>query len=109
MRKRLLLVLVLVVTVIALSAYTLTASAAGAARHYQVASHTATVQPGTLVSVRCPSGLVVLGGGASVNSRTINVWISESFPANNGWAVLYNSTVSSPLAVTVWAVCGKVA
>jgi hypothetical protein len=108
MIKRLLIGLVLVVTVIALSAFTLGRSSAGATHDYQIVSHTATVNPGTFVSARCPSGLVVLGGGASVNSRTIETWISESFPANNGWEVLYNSMVSSPLAVTVWAVCGKV-
>ena len=108
MIKRLSLVLVLVVAVTALSAFTLTRSSAAATPVYQVVSHTATVNPGTIVSVKCPTGLHVLGGGASVNTRTIETWISESFPANNGWEVLYNSMVPSPLAVTVWAVCGRV-
>ena len=109
MIKRLLVGLVLVVTVIALSAFTLVRTSEGATPGYQIVSHTAVVSPGTFVSARCPSGLVVLGGGARVNSRTIETWISDSFPANNGWEVLYNSMVSSPLAVTVWAVCGRTA
>ncbi len=107
MLKRLSLVLVLVVAVIALSAFTLARPSAAAPPRYRIVSHTESITPGTYVSVTCPSGLVVLGGGGSVNSRTIETWISVSAPANNGWEVLYNSIDSSPIGVTVWAVCGK--
>ncbi|HEX2702061.1 MAG TPA: hypothetical protein VHM72_01335 [Solirubrobacteraceae bacterium] len=62
----------------------------------------------------CPSGDVVLGGGASVvgsNATNNPLTMEESQPdtSSNAWAITMVNNMSSTQQFDVWAVCAKVA
>jgi hypothetical protein len=57
------------------------------------------------ISVACPTGKLVTGGGAS-NSSFGTVFMSDSRPnGNNGWLAFVKNNGSAASTVFVWAVC----
>jgi hypothetical protein len=59
------------------------------------------------VSVQCPSGTVVLGGGASTSSRNLAVNLGGSHPLTNGtgWGAAVNNGSGATIRASAWAVC----
>lgn len=71
-----------------------------------------------LVSVECPTEMVVTGGGASVNSALLDdpyLMIQQSYPSSqSAWTVTavrlpISNTVSVNWSVTAWAICVEIA
>ena len=67
------------------------------------------------VSVTCPEGFVVTGGGASVTTASgaydPTITLQASYPlSNNGWYAQAGRMVGGPgedWTLTVWAICAK--
>jgi hypothetical protein len=64
----------------------------------------------TEVSVTCPKGTKVLGGGDFNNSSSslVNIGVTSSLSSLKGWSTTENNDSSSSEAVDAWAVCAKV-
>jgi hypothetical protein len=58
-------------------------------------------------TVSCPSGLVPLGGSASIHSVNIRASVSSSFPIPGGWTVAVNNNTGSPLSFGADVVCAR--
>jgi hypothetical protein len=62
---------------------------------------------GTLVSVSCPAGTHVTGGGIKVSDEE-NMYVNDSHPTSAGWAgTVYNGNTGATPA-TVTAICATV-
>jgi hypothetical protein len=83
-----------------------------------VRSSPVSVGPGlfTVISISCPSGLKVTGGGASVTDATTNdAELEASFPSNGatatagttGWTVSVENPSGNAFSAAVYAVCAK--
>jgi hypothetical protein len=55
----------------------------------------------------CPSGTVVLGGGALPSSSSTNVNLNSSYPTSTGWHVAMNNADASAETFNVYAVCAS--
>jgi hypothetical protein len=57
----------------------------------------------------CPTGTVVLGGGAESNAADLHVGLNSSFPlsAGNGWRMSLNNGSAADLFPTTFAICAK--
>jgi hypothetical protein len=65
--------------------------------------------PGQSVSVDCPHGTNVVGGGIKL-SQEANLLVNDDYPTATGWAgTVYNSALDGqPRTVTVTAICATV-
>jgi hypothetical protein len=65
--------------------------------------------PGQHVSVDCPAGTHVVGGGLKLTDEA-NMLANDDYPTATGWAgTVYNSALDGqPRAVTVTAICATV-
>jgi hypothetical protein len=65
--------------------------------------------PGQAVSVDCPKGTNVIGGGIKL-SQEANLLVNDDYPTVSGWAgTVYNGALDGqPRAVTVTAICAVV-
>lgn len=57
------------------------------------------------VTVSCPSGKQVIGGGCSLSYALPDMALYWSYPVNNGWACAWNQTMDSPNA---YAICANI-
>ena len=74
-------------------------------------TNTGTVLNGTAgsVTVACPAGKQVVGGGESNNGGHAQAFLTESFPTNNGWTVTVDNLAANnkDVLVTAFAVCAS--
>ncbi len=63
----------------------------------------------TTVTVTCPTGTRVLGGGDfnDSNSPLVNIGLTSSLSSLKGWSATENNDSSSSESVDAWAVCAK--
>ena len=85
------------------------AGASGISQYQLVQGTAVTISASTesVVSVSCPSGLSVLGGGISVSS-TIASSIESSYPVSTGWSGAVFNSAGGSITATAWATCAKV-
>jgi hypothetical protein len=55
----------------------------------------------------CPSGTVVLGGGALPTSSSTSVNLNSSYPTSTGWHVAMNNASAAAETFNVYAVCSS--
>ena len=60
------------------------------------------------ITVTCPTGTKVLGGGGISSSLDLAVNINSSIPQDNGWAIAMNNESTSSESFNIYAVCAKV-
>jgi hypothetical protein len=59
-------------------------------------------------TINCPSGTVVLGGGAFSNSVATNVNLNSSYPdGSTEWSVDMNNASTGDASFVVYAVCAQ--
>ncbi len=94
------------------SGYAMTPCAAQPSKWAQVASSYVVnpVSTATPVSVKCPKGTKVLGGGDfnDSGSQLVNIGLTSSKSNLKGWSTTENNDSSSSESVDAWAVCAKV-
>jgi len=63
----------------------------------------------TTVSVKCPAGMNVLGGGPfnSSSDPTVTIGLTASLSGLNGWNSTEDNSSSASESVDEWAVCAK--
>jgi hypothetical protein len=61
----------------------------------------------TSVSVSCPTGDKIVGGGEVNSSFDLAVNVNESYPSGNSWVTYANNAGIGDNTATVWAVCEK--
>jgi hypothetical protein len=105
-------VLVLAPGVAAVAAARAPSAGAGVARiaRYIVKNKSGISLPdndGTFGEATCPSGTVVLGGGAYIDSGSVATGINASFPLNTRtWEAVANNFSGAATTFNVYAVCG---
>lgn len=64
----------------------------------------------TAVTVNCPTGTKVLGGGAFNNSSSplVNIGLTSSLSTLKGWETIENNDSDASESVDAWAVCADV-
>jgi hypothetical protein len=78
---------------------------------YQIVqSATLLAKPTQKVSVFCPTGKVVLGGGATLLSSSHDFSLQSSGPASgsHGWSASYTSAHNRQVPIVLWAICATV-
>jgi hypothetical protein len=92
--------------------YAVTPCAAQPSKWAQVSSSYVVnpVSTATPVSVTCPKGTKVLGGGDfnDSGSSLVNIGLTSSLSSLKGWSTTENNDSSSSESVDAWAVCAKV-
>ena len=71
------------------------------------------VQPDQSISVNCPSGLHVIGGGIKLSNPNVtgdSSWVTDSYPTVAGWAghVFFDNEGQSATATAICAVSRSV-
>lgn len=63
----------------------------------------------TTVTVACPTGSKVLGGGGFYSSESplVNIGLTSSLSDLKGWSFTENNDSSSSESVDAWAVCAR--
>jgi len=96
----------------ATSGYAVTPCAAKPTKWQQVASSYSVnpVSTATSVTVACPKGTRVLGGGDfnDSNSSLVDIGLTSSLSSLKGWSTTEDNNSSSSESVDAWAVCAKV-
>lgn len=65
--------------------------------------------PRLAVTVECPAGKRVLGGGFTVSDLKPNLVVSQSYPSTDrAWTVTLENTSAQPRGVTSYALCAIV-
>jgi hypothetical protein len=68
----------------------------------------ADAQSAGVITVKCPSGLMPVGGGLST-PHTANSFLLDSHPTSTGWEVSAADASDTPETLTAYAVCVKAA
>lgn len=92
--------------------HSIAATAARALQGYAVVSSPQIASPaGTQVygSVQCPPGTVVLGGGVSDSSPSLQAGVNSSYPlgSQRGWQAYVNNVSDADATFSVFATCAK--
>jgi hypothetical protein len=85
-----------------------TVTPAGPVENYTVVNTGDLTAPNDVQSaglVKCPSGLVVIGGGVEVLSTSLDANINSSWPEVNGWAANVNNSSGASVTFVVFAFC----
>jgi hypothetical protein len=90
--------------------FTVYATCAQQPRQYQVVetSQTVAASSQSTLDANCPSGTVVLGGGALSYSSSLDSNINGTYPEGSwAWRTDSNNATAGPVSVHVFAICGS--
>jgi hypothetical protein len=76
---------------------------AGGVSGYEVVEVSRSANGPASLIVACPAGKVVLGGGASVSSNSVNIYVNRPMSDHAHWYVRAQGAVSYTL--NVYAIC----